>query len=35
MNLKVSNLMLDLEKLDNRYKCYTTFYIKIIGQTIY
>lgn len=35
MNLKANNLMLDLEKLDDRYKCYTTSYIKIIGQTIY
>ncbi|WP_055669019.1 hypothetical protein [Desnuesiella massiliensis] len=34
MNLKVSNLMLDLEKSDGRYKCYTTSYIKILGQTI-
>lgn len=32
--LKVSNLMLDLKKSDHSYKCYTTSYIKILGQTI-
>lgn len=34
MNLKASNLMLNLEKSGDRYKCYTTSYIKILGQTI-
>lgn len=34
MNLRATNLMLDLKKSDDRYKCYTTSYIKILGQTI-
>ncbi|MBU3107970.1 hypothetical protein [Clostridium gasigenes] len=34
MNLKASNLMLDLKKSDDIYKCYTTYYIKILGQTV-
>ncbi|MGY0373169.1 hypothetical protein [Clostridium sp. JNZ J1-5] len=34
MNLKASDLMLDLEKSDDRYKCYTTSNIKILGQTV-
>lgn len=34
MNLKASNLMLDFKKSDDRYKCYTTYYIKILGQTV-
>lgn len=34
MNLKASNLILDLNESDERYKCYTTSYIEILGQTI-